>query len=321
MHSFKGQLLPKTILIYVLTLACISLASAQPNPQQEAERDQRPDNIGTGPYPAMKEVEVSLPAHVVFRPQNLSTLGNEKLGLIVWGNGGCTDDAASSRFHLLELASHGYLVIASGQVYSGPGAILRVEQPPAAQGQVPPPRTTPAQLTRAIDWALHENARKDSPYYGRIDGDQIVVSGFSCGGIQALSVAGDPRIDTLVLQNTGIFNDSPAAPMAGMDLTKDDLKSIHTPTIYILGGETDIAYANGMDDYQRINHVPIAVANLPVGHGGTYNEDNGGQAAQVAVNWLKWQLRSDQKAASWFVGQNCVLCSDDEWTLETKNLE
>ena len=29
------------------------------------------------------------------------------------GNGGCSDDGASSRSHLLEIASHGYLVIAS----------------------------------------------------------------------------------------------------------------------------------------------------------------------------------------------------------------
>jgi hypothetical protein len=49
--------------------------------------------------------------------------------------------------------------------------------------------------------------------------------------------------------------------------------------IYIVGGPQDIAYANGMDDFKRIAHVPVAVANLPVGHGGTFNEPNGGAAA------------------------------------------
>ena len=54
-------------------------------------------------------------------------------------------------------------------------------------------------------------------------------------------------------------------------LTKERLKKIHTPTLYLLGGESDIAYNNGMDDYKQINHVPVFVANMNVGHGGTYN--------------------------------------------------
>jgi len=87
-----------------------------------------------------------------------------------------------------------------------------------------------------------------------------------------------------------------------MDLAKDALLKLHTPVIYILGGETDIAYVNGMDDYAHIDHLPVAVANLPVGHGGTYMEENGGRAAQVAVNWLQWQLRGDSSAARTLLG-------------------
>src|SRR4051812_33028178 len=80
----------------------------------------------------------------------------------------------------------------------------------------------------------------------------------------------------------------------------DVLVTIHTPTIYILGEPKDIAYENGMDDFARISHVPVAVANLPVGHGGTYFEPNGGAAASVAVSWLDWQLRGDLKSAARF---------------------
>jgi hypothetical protein len=42
--------------------------------------------------------------------------------------------------------------------------------------------------------------------------------------------------------------------------------------------------------------VPVAVANLPVGHGGTFLEPNGGAAASVAVSWLDWQLRGDMQS-------------------------
>lgn len=289
-------------------------ASAQPPGQEEMNR--RPDNVGTGPYPAMKEEVASLPAHVVYRPSDLSALGSQKLGVVAWGNGGCSPDGASSRFHLLELASHGYLVIASGNILSGPGA------PPRTEGEPQRERTVSAALTEALDWAFAENERQGSPYYGKLDADQVAVSGFSCGGLQALEVAADPRIDTLVLMNTGILIEQPENPLPGMaNLVKDDLKKIHTPTLYILGGESDIAYVNGMDDYARIGHVPVAVANLlEAGHGGTYSQENGGVAAQVAVNWLNWQLRDDAEAAKYFIGDDCVLCTDPAWSIETKGL-
>src|SRR4029453_6983540 len=128
-----------------------------------------------------------------------AALGGTKLGVVAWGNGGCSDDGASSRFHLLEIASHGYLVIASGRILSGPGAPPREPRPAAAQGQtpqgqtpqgqLPAPRTLVSDLTDAVDWALAENQRTGSPYAGRIDPAQIAYSGWSCGGVQALQVA------------------------------------------------------------------------------------------------------------------------------------
>lgn len=278
-----------------------------------------PDTPGSGKYPALKEEIPALPRHVIYRPANLSTLGNTKLGVVAWGNGGCSDDAASSRFHLLELASHGYLVIAAGRILSGPGAPPREARAAAPAGQPQQPRTVSADLTAAIDWALAENQRAGSPYQGRIDPTQVAASGFSCGGLQALDIAGDPRLKTLVLHNTGVLNAGPSA-IPGMNVSKDALKNIHTPTIYILGGESDIAYPNGMDDFQRIEKQPVAVANLPVGHGGTFSQPNGGSAARVAVNWLDWQLRGSRQAAAYFTGTDCGLCKDSQWTLQWRNL-
>ena len=314
--------------ISVLTAA---LAMAQPPAAQPAadraaaerqiaESNRLPDSPGTGQFPALKEEVASLPKHVIYRPANLAALGDPKLGVVAWGNGGCSDDGASSRFHLLELASHGYLVIASGRILSGPGAAAAAQAPPPAQPNQPrPARTLPSDLTAAIDWALAENARAGSPYFGRVDAAQVALSGWSCGGLQALSVAKDPRIKTVVMHNTGVLNAGPNATIPGMDVTKDALANFHTPVIYILGGPPDIAYPNGMDDFARIGHVPIAVANLPVGHGGTFQEPNGGAAASVAVSWLDWQLRGDAQAARRFVGDDCGLCRDSSWTFELKN--
>jgi hypothetical protein len=303
--------------VLYLLLVVFVFASATAAAQQPGGNNNQPDTPGTGRFPAIKEEVTSLPAHVVYRPKDLAALGAVKLGVVAWGNGGCSDDGASSRLHLLEIASHGYLVIASGRILSGPGAPPREPRPAAQAGQILPPRTKTSDLTDAVDWALAENARSGSPFFRRIDPALVAYSGWSCGGLQALQVAKDPRVKTMVLQNTGVFNEGGSA-IPGMDVRKDVLATIHTPTIYILGGPKDIAYANGMDDFARIMHVPVAVANLPVGHGGTYNEPNGGAAASVAVSWLEWQLRGDTASGARFVGENCGLCKDTQWTLQRK---
>jgi hypothetical protein len=316
--------------VLVAVTACVTTLAAQqaaqpPAPRQpdpaalarQAEINKRPDTPGTGRFPAMKEEVASLPRHVVYRPTDLAGLGRTKLGVVAWGNGGCSDDGASSRFHLLEIASHGYLVIASGQILSGPGAPPREPRPAPPQGQLPPPRTKVSDLTDAVDWALAENQRKGSPYFGRIDPAQIAYSGWSCGGVQALQVAKDPRVKTLVIHNSGVLNSGPTT-MTDISVGKEVLQTLHTPVIYIEGGPKDIAYENGMDDFKRITHVPAAIANLQVGHGGTFNEPNGGAAASVAVSWLNWQLRGDAESAKRFVGEDCGLCKDAQWSLERK---
>jgi hypothetical protein len=304
-------------------------AIAQPAPEpaaqaQAAERqrqqDATPDTPGSGPYPAIKELDPGLPGQVVYRPANLAALGETMLGVYAFGNGACTDDGASARLHLLEIASHGYLAIAPGGIYNGPDKTERPPRPAPADASAPLAATRATQLREAVDWALAENVRKGSPYFGRIEPNAIAVSGFSCGGLQALANASDSRVATAIIMNSGIFNDGPTR-MGGMEATKELLAELHFPTLYILGGPTDIAYANGMDDFARIDHVPVAVANIDKGHGGTYWEPNGGAAARVVVDWLDWHLRGDEEAGRMFDGAQCGLCADSAWTFESKGLD
>jgi hypothetical protein len=309
----------KTKAIGTLMLSAIVLGIAASAQAQDPGGEPAPDSTGTGPFGAMKRVEPGLPDQVVYRPADLDALGNSKLGIYAFGNGGCSDDAASARQHLLEIASHGYLAIAPGRIYSGPGAIERPDNA-GSGGPGGDPATRAEQLHDAIDWALAQNAAQGSEYYGRIDGDAIAVSGFSCGGLQALVNAADPRVDTAVIMNSGVINGE-VTRMAGMEATKEILLDLHYPTLYVLGGPTDIAYENGMDDFRRIEHVPVAVANIDKGHGGTYGEPNGGEAARVVVAWLQWTLRDDAQAGALFLGADCGLCSDPDWTFEKKGLD
>jgi hypothetical protein len=309
--------------VAALSLPLCAVLAAEPPPpgnQQAAMAEMLakqaaiPDTPGTGHFPAMKEETAALPDHVIYRPAQLDKLGSTQLGLYVFGNGACSNDGASARLHLLEIASHGYLAIASGRIRSGPGAT-------APRTTTPPPATSSADLLSAIDWALKQNDDPKSPYYKKIDPKAVAVSGYSCGGLQALEIAKDARIKTVIVMNSGIFNAGTGAAIPGMNQQKSLLETLHTPTLYILGGETDIAYANGTDDFKRIDKVPVFLGNvLKVGHGGTYWEPNGGKAAAAVVAWLDWQLRNDQKAAKTFLGKNCGLCTDPAWTVEKKKI-
>ncbi|MFY8194122.1 MAG: hypothetical protein ACOVKV_03460, partial [Novosphingobium sp.] len=110
-------------------------------------------------------------------------------------------------------------------------------------------------------------------------------------------------------------------PIRGITVNKAMLDKLHTPVLYVLGGPDDIAFPNGTDDFKRIDKVPAALVQLPVGHGGTFRTANGGAVAGIAVDWLDWQLRGDKAAARSFTGSNCRLCVVPGWTIEKKKID
>jgi Dipeptidyl aminopeptidases/acylaminoacyl-peptidases len=260
---------------------------------------------GTGTFKAVMYTDSSLSTHTIFRPNNLSSLGEKnKLPIIAWGNGACANSPAGHINFLSEVASHGFLVIALG--------------PMPKDGEQVGGKTTSAQMIDAINWAIAQNNNKASIYYQKIDITKIAVSGMSYGGLQAIESASDPRVTTAVICNSGVL-DNPVNGFPGMpQITKENLTKIHSPALYLLGGEKDIAYNNGMDDFNRINHVPVFVANMDVGHGGTYGQPHGGEFAKVATAWFMWQLKGDKEAGKQFMGNPCGLSQNPLWKTDKK---
>lgn len=295
--------------LFVITVSLLPLANVfgQTPASATPASSRTVEDGGTGPYKALMISETSLPTHTVFRPKDLSVIGEKnKLPIIAWGNGACANSPWEHINFLSEVASYGFLVVAIG--------------PMPKEGERGSGRSTSSQMTDAINWAIAQNADKASPYYNKIDVTKIAVSGMSCGGLQTLETAPDPRVTTAVIYNSGIIG-TPGGGMPGMPaLTKDHLAKLHTPTLYVLGGEKDIAYGNGMDDYKRINHVPVFVANMDVGHGGTYSRPHGGEFSKVATAWYQWQLKGDKEAAKMFSGNQPGLAGDPNWKFEKKNM-
>ena len=263
---------------------------------------------GTGPYKVLMLEDPSLEAHTIFAPQDLAPFGKKNpLPVLVWGNGACTNSPWEHYKFLNEIASHGFLVIATGYI-------------PMEEKPYRGPMSTSAQQIESIDWAIAQNADKNSPYYGRIDVDHIAAAGMSCGGLQTLDNATDPRLTTIMICNSGLFiNPGTAVPNMPMP-QKERLQEIVVPVIYILGGPEDIAYENGMDDFHRLVKVPAFAANYPVGHGGTYRQDHGGEFTVPALAWLQWQLKGDKEAAKLFQGADCGLAAREGWTIEKNGL-
>ncbi len=246
-----------------------------------------------------------LPTHTIYFPSDLSaSTAKEKLPVLVWGNGACANDGKRFEKTLTKIASHGFLVVAVGLFEPKAGAAA----------------TTGGQMIEGVDWAIKANSA-DGPLHGRIDTGHIALMGQSCGGLMTIEAAHDPRIVTIGVINSGVINGSSGSSRSMSSATKDTLKTIHTPALYINGGDNDAAFPNANDDYERIDHVPVFYGSMNgAGHIATHRHKNGGRFAEVITAWLQYQLRGDTEAGSMFLGPQCGLCTDPAWTVRRKKL-
>lgn len=325
----------KTLFFAAATVLAMAGVSVQ------AQNSRIVEEGGTGPYKAIMMEEASLATHTIFRPQDLSKFDKKiLLPVIVWGNGGCANSPSGHVNFLNEVASQGFLIVAIG-----PSNYQQIEAPrPGQTGDVPRmgqgggfpgggmPRMgggmpggmgggmsmgDPAGLKQALEWAIAQNADKNSPYYGKLDIDNIAAAGMSCGGLQALHMSDDARIKTILVMNSGYFGTDESEDKASLATMKQ--KSV----IWILGGSTDIAWENGNDDFKRMSgSMPACLVSLDgIGHGGTYMQPNGGDYAKVAGAWLKWWLKGDKEASTMFTGNEPGVGKMAGWSIERKNIK
>lgn len=283
--------------------------------------------VAPGPLKVSVIAEPSLMSHTVYRPTDLKG----KLPVVAWGNGACSNAGLLFQTFLTQIASNGFVVIASGPK-DAPLPAFATQRPgqntisPDPNSGIKSGSTKDADLLAAIDWAAKENGREGSAYKGHLDLNKVAVMGQSCGGLQATAVAGDPRIKTVVIWNSGTFPETGGQRSAGAAMsgaTKASIDKFHAPIAYFLGGPTDLAYANGKDDFSRIKEggVPAFLGSIHSGHGGTYNHPNGGWFGEVGVAWLKWRLNGDKASAKYFEGPDCTLCKNPIWEVAKKNMK
>ena len=279
------------------------------DPSVSFEQVKVPDFGGSGPHKAVAVREKSLTDFVVYRPVNLDaamTVGRpgmwatgeakkEKLPVLIFCNGGCMDTSIGYENMLADIASHGYVVVAIGELQMF--------------AQHENDQHTPSSMVKkALDWICNPS----SPYYKYINTEKIAAAGHSCGGAQVLANAADPRLKTYIILNAGM------GKMTMADASAKSLKDLHGPILYLVGGTTDVAWQNAQMDYKVIKHVPVVLAdNTQSGHGGTYDQANGGANARMVRAWLDWLLRDKQENEKLFISGD--LSDYQGFTIQHKN--
>jgi hypothetical protein len=247
-----------------------------------------------GPYTVTSGPAFGSPGHVVYHPADLAPFPErDTLPVMVWGNGGCAINSTRYAGFLTTIASHGVLVLATA---GAPGAAPR--------------RATADDLRAAIDWAEAEHRRTGSPLAGRIATDQVAVMGQSCGGLLSIELGADPRVDTIGVFNAGAQGGNMAA-----------LAGLHGPVLLINGHERDFMMAAAEATFEAIELPSFYGARHGAGHTATVDHPGGGEFANVASNWIRWQFKGHDEARRMFVGERCDLCTNATWETRSKRLE
>ena len=232
----------------VLAGSCVERAIAQSAPET------------TGPYKVVMEMDPSLPEHTVYRPEQVRSVKGKR-PVVAYGNGACANAGNAFENYLAEVASHGFLVWPTGRSIQRRRA-GRDPNPDSPFLFFPRPQRVRPRRRR---WSPALPAKQNQPTVRddglgqrskRKDGSPYKVTSWyyshcpyvqSCGGLQALEAAGDPRVKTAVILNPGIIrNTVPLSegegqnkgapmrvPIAGLVLpgNPETLKKLHTPVI------------------------------------------------------------------------------------------
>ena len=88
------------------------------------------------------------------------------------------------------------------------------------------------------------------------------------------------------------------------------------------GHERDFLMASAKATFDAIETLPdFYGARHGAGHTATVDHPGGGEWANVASNWLRWQLKNDKQVAETFVGGDCSLCTNPNWDTTSKRLQ
>jgi dienelactone hydrolase len=308
-----GKALLKPALVAAVTAAlAITAAVATGSPDTEIAVAAAPAPPASAVFhPVVREAAARTgnyaAEYTVYRPADLDQVRGP-LPVVVFGNGACRH-ASNGELLTVEtlLAAHGFVVVAVGGF----------DQPALTENGTPEPQV----ITDAITWAERENGRHGSALRNRLDTGRIGVTGHSCGGIEALVAGADPRVKSVLSLDSGFFADGT------LGYGRENLRNLHTPTLFVDGGPNDVAYPNSGANYDLVTVPAVRATNPVAGHTGfVYGQRDSNpdpsireEAVRVLVAWFDFTLNGNRTARDYFLGTGCGLCATPGWTVSSKN--
>jgi hypothetical protein len=256
---------------------------------------------GSGPHKVVVEInsDPGIKCGTIYRPEDLGP--GKMYPIFVWGEGACSQDGYSNKAAMGEIASWGYFIIADGT--------------PGGTGSCQGGQDGKSFLD-FLTWAIAQNGNPCSAYYQSLDTTKIAADGFSCGGLMSINVSGDPRFTAIGYTSSGLMSANDAL-----------YKKIHTPIKIMNGGSGDMAYENGLRDYENISVLSskisiIYFSKTSAGHGGDLGSAKG-DFNTVNLAWLNWQLKGDTGATgkALLIGTSCKYCTNSGWVFKSANIQ
>jgi len=225
-------------------------------------------------------------AFTMFRPKDLAQ-GGLCHPVVTWGNG-TGSNPSLYKVLLNQLASHGFVVIAS-------------DSPNVGQGDPPP-------MVAGVTWVLAQNDDPTSELYQRIDTSHVGATGHSQGGFATTTAGGDSHVTTIFA-------------LCGASTQRN----LHGPALLFCGGaDTTVPCTTIQKTFDGINNQPVMLASyLTADHASwiTFRGTTPSPVEAAVTAWMRVQLMGDTALRSWFYGASCKLCTDAAWQVTQKMMD
>lgn len=161
-----------------------------------------------------------------------------------------------------------------------------------------------------IDYIKEANEDKDSVLYGKIDIDNIGITGHSQGGagvFTSISIMDHKDEYKTAVALSPTHEESALAFGWNYDLTK-----INIPTLIIAGTQGDfetqmvLPLEKMIDMYNKIPSLKVMMRRIGADHGQMLYSADG-----YVTAWFMWQLQGDEQASKAFIGDNPEILNND----------